>query len=91
MNNAYSRYISLLLAIVVSTLVLLFPQSLTNDQNHVEHGLLSLFMLGAMIGFIHGVGFKPENKVIYYLLSPVIAWPILTAGIIYIANSSQFI
>jgi predicted membrane protein len=58
MNNNSVRVGSILLAITLSTLILLFPQGVTDDAQQAQHGLLTLYMLAVMIGFIYGVGFS---------------------------------
>ena len=88
MGNILIRSISFLLAFCLSIAILVFPQPLIGNEGHAHHGLLMLLMIGVGIGFIHGVGFAPQNKVLYYLLSPIIAWPIMLAGLAMMAYNS---
>ena len=72
------RMISLLLAIALAGLILTYPRAFS----HTGHGLLSLVMLGVSAGFVHGVGFVPEHKVWRILFGPLVAWPLLAAGML---------
>jgi predicted membrane protein len=85
MDNSIIRIGSFALASILSTLILIFPQGLTNTQNQAEHGVLMFLLLAIMVGFIHGVGFKFKTPIWHYLISPLTAWPITIWGIILIA------
>lgn len=80
------RAISLLLALATSGLIFTYPQALA----HAGHGLLSLVMLGACAGFVHGVGFVPLHRVWRMLFSPWVAWPLMSLGLWLIAGSEVF-
>ena len=77
------RALSLLLALATSGLIFTWPQALA----HAGHGLLSLIMLGACAGFVHGVGFVPHARVWRIAFSPWTAWPLMGAGLWLIAGS----
>jgi predicted membrane protein len=83
MYSFASRTVSLLLALVLSALVLLLPHTLTNQDDTVNHSLLMLLMIGTMLGFIHGVGFSAK-PMLGYLISPILAWPIMIGGILWL-------
>jgi len=86
MYGTLSKSLSLLLAIVLSTVILLAPNTVTNNDNSVNHNFLMLLLLGIMLGFIHGVGFKPISRLYRYLLSPIIAWLIMIPSLIILMN-----
>ncbi len=71
------RWVSLLLAIAVSGVILTYPKAYGN----LSHGLLSLIMLGTCAGFVHGVGFVPIHPVWRALFSPWLAWPLMGLGL----------
>jgi predicted membrane protein len=83
---AVLRTVSLLMALATSGLIFTYPQALS----HVGHGLLSLVMLGACAGFVHGVGFVPVHRAWRYLFSPWVAWPLMSIGLWLIAGSEVF-
>ncbi len=71
------RAVSLLLALATSGLIFTYPQALA----HAGHALLSLVMLGACAGFVHGVGFVPRAAIWRIAFSPWAAWPLMGAGL----------
>jgi len=81
MNHFIARMISLVLSLILSALILLYPQIVIDDNNQANHKLLMLFLSGTMLGFIHGVGFHIKSSLGRYLLSPLISWPIMLGGI----------
>ena len=85
-----SRLLSLLLSITLSFVVLFLPQTLTNTDNSVNHMLLMLLMFGVMLGFIHGVGFKPNTKKYRYLCHPIIGWLLMIAWLAYLVGNRLF-
>jgi len=90
MYSAVSKTISFLLAMALSGLVLFMPQVLTHQDNTVNHSLLMLLLIGIMIGFIHGIGFRAKSVLIGYLISPILAWPIMIGGVLLIVEKMAF-
>lgn len=80
MYSFISRTISFLLAMALSGLILLMPHALTNQDNTVNHSLLMLLLIGIMIGFIHGIGFRVKSALIGYVISPILGWPLMIDG-----------
>lgn len=74
---AVPRMLSLLLALLLAAAILVYPKALT----HVSHGLLSLVMLGVSAGFVHGVGFVPQDKLWRWLFGPWLAWLLMLVGL----------
>lgn len=60
--------------------VTVYPKGLVHDGVVTSHGMLMLMMLGMSAGFVHGVGFDPDNRWLRLILGPLIAWPLLLAG-----------
>ena len=87
MYSFFSRTISFLLAMALSGLILLMPQVLTNPDNTVNHSLLMILMIGIMIGFIHGIGFRAKS-LLGVIISPVMCWPIMLGGLFIILHKA---
>jgi predicted membrane protein len=49
------------------------------------HSALPLMLIGVSAALVHGVGFRPENRALKILFSPVVAWPLIGVGIVLIA------
>jgi predicted membrane protein len=81
LDRPMARRVSLLTAAAVAGLITIYPRALVNDE-HVNHGLLMLLLWGASAGFVHGVGFVPEHRVLRLLLGPLVAWPLLAGGML---------
>lgn len=74
---------SLLLSIVVSLLLMLYPQAVIQSGQSPDHWMLMMCMLGVTGGFVHGVGFVPRNKLARIFFAPLIAWCMVLGGIIF--------
>lgn len=79
-NNSWSRGMLLLTTASLALAVTAYPRGLMQDGAALNHGLLSLLMWGMSAGFVHGVGFDPNNRWLRVLLGPVVAWPMLLLG-----------
>ena len=84
MTHPLSRLVSLLLAIGLSAVILIYPHALMTAEGDTHHGALMLLLAGISIGFIHGVGFAPTTLFWRYLFSPMLAWLIMIPGLIYL-------
>lgn len=63
------------MALALMLLITLLPRGLTtHDGSAISHGLLTLIMWGMSAGFVHGIGFIPQNRVLRVLLGPLVAW-----------------
>jgi len=74
---------------VLSGLILLMPHALTHQDNTVNHSLLMLLLVGIMIGFIHGIGFRAKSVFIGYLISPILGWPLMLGGVLLLVNNTS--
>ncbi|MFN3750872.1 MAG: cyd operon YbgE family protein [Thiobacillus sp.] len=87
LNRGWARGLSLVAAFVLMLLVTLAPRALTvEDGRAIGHGALTLIMWGMSAGFVHGVGFVPNNAVLRILLGPWVAWPLMALGLSYFAR-----
>lgn len=77
---AIARAVSLTAALAITVTVLVFPRLIALDMHTVPHGWLVLLLLGMSFGYVHGIGFVPQNKYLQTLFSPIIAWPVMALG-----------
>jgi predicted membrane protein len=91
MYSFASRTISFLLAMALSGLVLFIPHALTNQDNTVNHWLLMILMVGIMIGFIHGIGFRAKSALIGCIISPLLGWPLMLGGVLVIIDKTTIL
>ena len=77
---AIARAVSLTAALAITVTVLVFPRLIALDMHTVPHGWLVLLMFGMSFGYVHGIGFVPQNKYLKTLVSPIIAWPVMALG-----------
>lgn len=75
----------------LSGLILFIPHAVTNLDNTVNHSLLMLLMIGIMIGFIHGIGFRAKSVLIGYIISPLLAWPLMIGGVLMILDKTNIL
>jgi len=87
-NPGWSRLISILLAIGLSALVLIYPRAVATSVSNVNHGLLNLLLWGIAIGFIHGVGFVPRMTIWRVVFNPIVGWPLMVFGILLTLSQS---
>lgn len=80
-NPGWSRLISILMAVALAALILIYPRAVATSVSDVNHNLLNLLMWGIAIGFIHGVGFVPRMAVWRVVFSPMLGWPLMVFGI----------
>jgi len=79
-----ARLLSLLMAVVLSALILIYPRAIATSVTDINHSMLSLLMWGIAAGFVHGVGFVPEHWLWRVLLGPVMAWLLMAMGLVFI-------
>ena len=71
----WARLFSFVLATGLSAALLVMPHLVATDTRDLEHGPLSLALLGISAGFVHGVGYVPLLTLWRWLFSPYVAWP----------------
>jgi cyd operon protein YbgE len=77
----WSRLVSMLMAVALSALILVYPHVVATSVSDVNHGLFNLLMWGIAIGFIHGVGFVPRMTIWRIVFSPFVGWPLMVFGL----------
>lgn len=68
------------LAASLALAITVYPRGLMHEGVVMSHAQLILLMWGMSAGFVHGIGFDPNNRWLRMLLGPLIAWPILLPG-----------
>ena len=74
------RAVSLLSAIAVAAVVILYPRLVAEDTASVPHGFLVVLLMGMSAAWVHGFGFIPENRILRVLFSPIVSWPLMLIG-----------
>lgn len=85
-SPGWARLFSLLMAIALSLLILIYPRAIATSVSEVRHGMLSLLLWGIAAGFVHGVGFIPRMAIWRIAFSPFIGWPLMLYGILLTQN-----
>jgi cyd operon protein YbgE len=80
MDRPWARAVSLTVGLAVSALLMLYPYALGTTMTPMLHSALPLLLIGVSAALVHGVGFRPENRALRVLFSPVVAWPLIAAG-----------
>jgi predicted membrane protein len=74
-----ARALSLLLAVAVSTGLMLLPAMRGGELTAAGHGLLSPLVIAVCALFVHGLGYEPRRRALRWLLSPWLLWPLTLA------------
>jgi len=80
-NSGGLSWPPLLLAIVLTLLLTVYPQLLTRE-GHADHLAAMLLMWAMSAGFVRGTGFIPRHRLPRWLLSGLSAFLALAAGLI---------
>lgn len=72
-----TRLFSLLLALSLSGLLLIYPNYMSAGSAELDHGYLTIIMLALSAAFIHGIGFYPHYWLWKILFSPYFSWGVL--------------
>jgi len=78
MHSSLSRMLSLGLGILLALFVLIWPQHVASSLEQLDHGKLMLLMICMCMLFVHGVGFQFHQRMMQWLVSPLILWPMST-------------
>jgi predicted membrane protein len=76
MQSGVVRNLSLLFGVSLSVFILIWPQHIARDLDQLEHGNLSLLMAFMCLLFVHGVGLRFRSRVMQWLISPLLLWPL---------------
>jgi cyd operon protein YbgE len=85
MYAPWARAVSLTIGLALSAVLMLYPYALGTQMTPMLHSALPLMLIGVSAALVHGVGFRPESRVLKILFSPVVAWPLIGVGIVLIA------
>ena len=80
----WARTLSFLLALGFSLLLLIYPQALAIEGQHVAKGPLYALMFGISAGYVHGIGYVPRHPVLRIAFGPGVAWPLLFSGLVWL-------
>jgi len=78
--NALARAVSLILSLTIFGVLSVAPFVVGTAMNGRIHGAISLILLGASIAVVHGFGLRPDGRFGRWLVSPLVAWPLIAAG-----------
>ena len=81
LDRPWARGVSLTAALAISAVLMFYPYALGTRMTAMTHSALPLLLFGVSSAFIHGVGFKPDNRALRALFSPVVAWTLIVAGV----------
>jgi predicted membrane protein len=79
------RGISLALAGITAIIGLVFPFLAATQATALNQSVILIMLLGVSGAFIHGVGFRIQNKWMASLTNPAFTWPLITAGALSLA------
>jgi cyd operon protein YbgE len=85
LNRPWARVVSLTAALAVSAVLMIYPYALGTRTTAMTRSALPLLLFGVSAAFVHGVGFKPDNRILRAIFSPIAAWPLIAAGVVLIA------
>jgi cyd operon protein YbgE len=85
MDGPWARAVSLAAGLAISALLMLYPYALGTKMTPMLHSGLPLLLLGVSGALVHGVGFRPENRWLRMLFSPIAAWPLIAVGVALLA------
>lgn len=74
------RTLSFIVALLLATLIVLYPRAIAEDSTSVSHGALVLMLLGMSSAWVYGLGFTPRNRWLRGVFSPWVAWALMAAG-----------
>jgi len=74
------RTVSFIVALATSVTLMLFPFLLRHVPPNRVHAALPIMLFGFAGLFVHGVGYRPDNRLLRILFAPVCAWPLIAGG-----------
>lgn len=73
----FTRFISIVLALLLSALLLVNPNHIADSTSALDHGYLTVLMFALSGAFVHGIGFEPRFWLWRIVFSPYFAWSVL--------------
>ncbi len=74
------RAISFVAALAASVTLMLFPFLLRHVPQSRLHTALPVMLFGFAGLFVHGVGYRPYNRLLQILFAPLCAWALIAGG-----------
>jgi predicted membrane protein len=74
------RTASFAAALTASLALMLFPFLLRHVPETRLHSALPLLLLGVTGAFVHGLGYRPDNRLLRMLFGPACAWALMIGG-----------
>lgn len=74
------RALTFATALLFAALIVLYPRAIATDMSTVPHGWLVVLLLGMSSGWVYGLGFVPERRVLRCLFHPAAAWLLMLVG-----------
>ena len=74
------RAVSFIVALAASLTLMLFPFLLRYVPPNRVHAALPVLLFGLAGAFVHGVGYRPDNKLLRILFGPLCAWLLIAGG-----------
>lgn len=78
----WARAVSFVVAAAVAIGILGYPQAVAAVPDDLRRSVLIALLVGMAGGFVHGVGYVPVHAIPRIVLGPLVAWPLLTVGLI---------
>ena len=67
------RKLSILAAIIVCGVIILYPRLIAAESTQVPHGWLVMLLMGMSLCWIFGFGLTPKNRLLAALI-PIVGW-----------------
>jgi predicted membrane protein len=74
------RSISLILALTISLVLMLFPFLLRHVSSSSLHLALPIVLLGVTGSLVKGIGYTPDNKALRAVFSTTCSWVLMGLG-----------
>lgn len=81
------KFLSFLIAIFIVGIVIIYPRAIATDMHSVPMLGLVLLLSGMSLCFIYSLGARPKSMILRLLLSPLVAWPMISLAILLISIS----
>ncbi len=82
-----ARTISIALAVTAIAIVGVFFVIAERELLLPEKMTVSIIALGVVAGLVHAFGVVPEHRQLRAFASPVVAWPVMLAGLVTLLTS----
>lgn len=80
MARGWTRLPSLVTALAISAVLMLYPYVLGTDVTPTAHAALPILLLGVSGALVYGVGYRPDNRLLRILFGPLVSWLLMVIG-----------